>query len=42
MEMVPVNKAGHRTLVIYESLELNVPDISEETFSLRHLKQTYR
>lgn len=42
MEMVPLNKEGHRTLVIYESLDLNVPDISEETFTLRHLKQTYR
>ncbi|MDK1025195.1 MAG: outer membrane lipoprotein-sorting protein [Gammaproteobacteria bacterium] len=42
MEMVPLNKEGHRTLVIYESLELNSDDVKEETFTLRHLKKRFR
>jgi len=42
MEMVPLNKEGHRTLVIYETLELNAKDVQEETFSLRHLKKRFR
>jgi len=42
MEMVPLNKEGHRTLVIYETLELNADSVKEETFSLRHLKQRFR
>jgi outer membrane lipoprotein-sorting protein len=42
MEMVPLNKKGHRTLVIYETLELNVDDVKEETFTLRHLKKRFR
>jgi hypothetical protein len=42
MEMVPLNKEGHRTLVIYETLELNADGVQEETFSLRHLKQRFR
>ena len=42
MEMVPLNKEGHRTLVIYETLELNVEDVQEETFTLRHLKKRFR
>jgi outer membrane lipoprotein-sorting protein len=42
MEMVPLNKEGHKTLVIYETLELNVADVQEETFTLRHLKKRFR
>ena len=42
MEMVPLNKEGHRTLVIYETLELNPGDVDEDIFTLRHLKQRSR
>jgi hypothetical protein len=42
MEMVPLNKEGHRTLVIYETLDLNVDTVQEETFTLRHLKKRFR
>lgn len=42
MEMIPLNKEGHRTLVIYETLELNSDDVKAETFTLRHLKKRFR
>jgi hypothetical protein len=42
MEMVPLNKKGHRTLVIYETLDLNSDDVQEDTFTLRHLKKRFR
>ncbi len=41
MEMVPLNKAGHRTLVIYKTLELNASNVQQETFTLRHLKKRF-
>ena len=41
MEMVPLNKQGHRTLIIYESLQLNAPQVKEDTFSLRNLKKRF-
>lgn len=42
MEMIPLNKTGNRTLVIYEELELNASDVSEDQFTLRQLKQRFR
>jgi len=42
MEMVPLNKEGHKTVVIYDTLELNVDDISNELFTLRNLKKRFR
>ncbi len=41
LEMLPHNKTGHRTLVIYESLELDPPDVAADDFSLRSLKQRF-
>ena len=41
MEMVPLNKEGHRTLVIYDELEFNPSEVNEQTFSLRNLKSRF-
>ena len=41
LEMHPLNKPGHRTIVQYESITFNPPDVSEDTFSLRNLKRRF-
>jgi hypothetical protein len=41
LEMRPLNKEGHRTLVIYESITFNPPEITEQTFSMRNLKARF-
>ena len=37
LEMVPQTKEGHRTVIRYRTLELDV-DVDEDVFSLRHLR----
>lgn len=41
LEMVPLNKQGHKTVVIYEELTFNPDDVSEDIFTLRHLKSRF-
>jgi outer membrane lipoprotein-sorting protein len=41
MEMIPLNKEGHRTLIIYDELDFNPADVNEQTFSLRNLKSRF-
>lgn len=41
MEMIPLKKKGHRTLIIYDELTFNPPDVNEQTFSLRNLKSRF-
>lgn len=41
LEMVPLNKPGHRTLVTYTRLEFNPPDVTEADFTLRHLTSRF-
>jgi len=41
LEMRPLNKEGHLTRIIYDDIKFNVPDITEDTFSLRHLKSRF-
>ena len=41
MEMRPLNKEGHRTRVIYESMTFDEEMITEDTFSLRNLKSRF-
>ena len=41
MEMIPLNKEGHRTVIIYDNLEFDPPDVDESTFTLRHLKSRF-
>ena len=41
LEMKPLNKEGHRTLVIYDEIIFDVPEITEKTFSMRNLKSRF-
>ncbi|MBT4160419.1 MAG: outer membrane lipoprotein-sorting protein [Gammaproteobacteria bacterium] len=41
LEMKPLNKKGHRTLIIYDEITFNVPDVNEQTFSMRNLKSRF-
>ena len=38
--MTPLNKEGHKTIIYYDELKLNVP-IDEEMFTWRALKQRF-
>ncbi|MCB1645777.1 MAG: outer membrane lipoprotein-sorting protein [Pseudomonadales bacterium] len=41
LEMIPLNKSGHKTVVVYESLSFNPPEITDDVFSLRNLKSRF-
>lgn len=41
LEMRPLRKEGHRTLVIYEDIVFDPPDVTEQVFSLRNLKSRF-
>lgn len=41
LEMKPLNKKGHRTVVIYEELEFDPDDVTESDFTLRNLKSRF-
>jgi outer membrane lipoprotein-sorting protein len=41
LEMTPLNKPGHSTIVVYDSLSFDPPDITEQIFSLRNLKSRF-
>ena len=41
LEMRPLNKTGHVTRIIYESIKFDVADITSETFSMRNLKARF-
>ncbi|MDA0791703.1 MAG: outer membrane lipoprotein-sorting protein [Proteobacteria bacterium] len=41
LEMVPLNKAGHSTRVIYDALDFEPADVSEDAFTLRNLKSRF-
>ncbi len=41
LEMVPLNKEGHRTVVIYDDLEFNPDDVTEDIFTLRSLRSRF-
>ena len=41
LEMKPLNKEGHRTLVMYDEIRFNLPEINEKTFSMRQLKSRF-
>jgi len=41
LEMRPLNKEGHLTRIIYDDIKFNAPAITEDTFSLRHLKSRF-
>jgi len=41
LEMVPLNKDGHKTIVIYDDMEFDPPEVTAEIFSLRNLKKRF-
>jgi hypothetical protein len=41
LEMVPLNKEGHKTIVRYEELEFNPPDVTDRDFTLHNLKSRF-
>ncbi len=41
LEMIPLNKENHRTVVTYESLQFDPDDVSDEDFTLRALKSRF-
>ncbi|MDG1206666.1 MAG: outer membrane lipoprotein-sorting protein [Pseudomonadales bacterium] len=41
MEMIPLNKEGHRTIIVYDNLEFDPPDVDKSIFTLRHLKSRF-
>ena len=41
LEMIPLNKKGHKTVIVYEHLEFDPPDVDESIFTLRNLKSRF-
>ena len=41
LEMIPLNKPGHKTLVIYESLNFEPIDVNDSDFTLRNLQSRF-
>ncbi len=41
LTMKPLNKEGHKTIVIYDTLEFDPPDVNQKVFTLRNLKSRF-
>jgi outer membrane lipoprotein-sorting protein len=41
LEMIPLNKDGHKTIIIYDELIFNPPDFDPKVFTLRNLKSRF-
>ncbi len=41
LEMIPHNKQGHRTIILYESLVFDPEDVTEDQFTLRNLRSRF-
>ncbi|MDD9957384.1 MAG: outer membrane lipoprotein-sorting protein [Gammaproteobacteria bacterium] len=41
MEMIPMNKEGNKTVIIYDELQFDPPDIDESIFTLRNLRSRF-
>jgi len=41
LEMIPMNKEGNKTIVIYDNLEFNPPGVDESIFTLRNLRSRF-
>lgn len=41
LEMVPLNKPGHRTVITYDTLQFDPPDVTEADFTLRNLTSRF-
>ena len=41
MEMIPMNKEGHKTVIIYDELRFDPPEIDESIFTMRNLRSRF-
>jgi len=41
LEMIPHNKEGHRTIILYETLVFDPDDVTEDQFTLRNLRSRF-
>ena len=41
MEMIPINKEGHKTVIIYDELQFDPPEIVESIFTMRNLRSRF-
>ena len=41
LEMVPHNKDGHKTVIVYDTLEFDAVDVTAELFTLRNLRSRF-
>lgn len=41
LEMTPLNKEGHKTTILYDNLQFNLPEIDESIFTLRNLRSRF-
>ena len=41
LEMIPMNREGHKTIIIYEDLQFDPPDVDESIFTLRNLRSRF-
>ena len=41
MEMIPLNKTGHKTTIVYDTLEFDPASVDESVFTLRNLKSRF-
>ena len=41
LEMVPHNKPGHKTVIVYDDLQFDPADVSADMFTLRNLRSRF-
>ncbi len=41
LEMIPLNKKGNKTVIVYNELEFDSPEVDESIFTLRNLKSRF-
>lgn len=41
LEMTPLKKTGHHTIIIYENIVFDPPEVDDKTFSIRNLKSRF-
>jgi hypothetical protein len=41
LEMIPMNKEGNKTIIIYDELQFDPPGVDESIFTLRNLRSRF-
>ncbi|MDG1305753.1 MAG: outer membrane lipoprotein-sorting protein, partial [Pseudomonadales bacterium] len=41
MEMIPLNKEGHKTVIVYDALDFSPSGVNDSIFSLRNLRKRF-